>query len=121
MSNKIEWWTKIERLDRLWDRLLTIPVTGYSFILPIALALQPKLVPTLGHRSQPITNDPDGSILIRFDVSTWRELVTSILSWEARITIIEPEPLHIYIETELTNILGTVPLPCMESSLGDHP
>ena len=44
-------------------------------ILHIASALQSQLAHTIWHHSQQVTNNPDGSILMQFSVSTWREMV----------------------------------------------
>ena len=42
---------------------------------------------------------------MQFSVSTWREMVKWILSWGAGITVLEPEPLRIHIETEIGMML----------------
>nr|WP_320012159.1 WYL domain-containing transcriptional regulator [uncultured Desulfobulbus sp.] len=79
----------------------TIPVT-----LQFSPALAPRILEQVWHPEQQIERQPDSTILLRFPVADFREIIRNILSYGADVRVVEPVALQDLVREEIEKMNG---------------
>ena len=75
-------------------------------VLRFAPEIAPWIAEQVWHPKQQISHDPDGSLLLRFAVADFREVIRKVLSHGSRVRVIEPPALRELVRREIAAMAG---------------